>query len=102
MQARGFYRPDGADAVWRGCCTFVLHMASSSRSQVAVPTGSGAARLTWEPPSVNVRWRPLLVMAIVTHLVTRSLASLSDERLLRRPYRAWTWQAGFLLGAMVD
>ena len=41
------YRPDGADPVWRGCCTFVLHMTPSSRSQVAVPTASGAACLTW-------------------------------------------------------
>jgi hypothetical protein len=58
--------------------------ASSSRRQVAVPTASGAACSTWESPSVNVRWCPLLAMAIVTHLVTRSLASLSHEWLLRR------------------
>ena len=45
--------------------------ASSSRSQVAMPTASDAACLTWELPSVSVRWRPLLAVAIVTHLVTR-------------------------------
>ena len=27
--------------------------------------------LTWELPSVSVRWRPPLAVAIVTHLVTR-------------------------------
>ena len=48
--------------------------ASSSRSQVAVGSASAPACLTWEVPSVNVRWRPLLAMAIVTHLVTQSLA----------------------------
>jgi hypothetical protein len=48
-----------------------LASASSSRSQVLTGTASAAARLTWERPSVGVRWRPLLAMAIVTHLVTR-------------------------------
>jgi len=62
-------------------------MAFCSQSQVAGPTASGAARLTWEPRSVNVRWRPLLAMAIVTHLVTRLLASLSHEQSLRRKSR---------------
>jgi hypothetical protein len=51
------------------------HVASSSRSQVAVPTAGGTVCLTWEPLSVNVRRRPLLMMTIVTHLVTRSLTS---------------------------
>ncbi len=46
-------------------------LASSSRSQVAVLTASAAARLTWDRSSVSVRWRPLLAVAIVTHLVTR-------------------------------
>jgi hypothetical protein len=30
-----------------GCCTFVLHVASSSRSQVLAATASTAARLIW-------------------------------------------------------
>jgi len=58
--------------------------ASSSRSQVAMWTTRAAACLTWEAPSVGVRWRPLLSAGIVNHLVTRSLASRSRERLLRR------------------
>ena len=45
--------------------------ASSSRSQVAAPTASTVACLTWEPSSVGVRWRPLLAKGVVTHLVTR-------------------------------
>ena len=49
---------------------------SSSRSQVAARTTSAVARPTWERPSVSIHWRPLLAMAIVTHLVTRSLACL--------------------------
>src|SRR5215471_16228617 len=48
-------------------------VASSSRSQVAVWTASCASSLTWQPPSVNVRWRPPLAVAIVPHLVTRWL-----------------------------
>jgi hypothetical protein len=32
-----------------------------------------AARLNWNMPSVSVRWRPPLAVAIVTHLVTQSL-----------------------------
>ena len=51
--------------------------ASSSRSQVAARTASAAACLTWERPSVSVHWRPLLAVAIVTQLVTRSLVSMS-------------------------
>jgi len=43
-----------------------------------------AAGPTWEAPSVDVRWRPQLSVMIVTHLVTRSLASWCHERLLRR------------------
>jgi hypothetical protein len=49
-------------------------LASSSRSQVTARAASAAACLTWERPSVDVRWRPPLAAAIVTHLVTRSLA----------------------------
>jgi hypothetical protein len=45
--------------------------ASSSRSQLAVSTASAASCLTWERLSVSVRWRPLLALAIVTHLVTQ-------------------------------
>ena len=45
--------------------------ASSSRSQVAMQTARAAARLTWEAPSVGVRWRSLPSVVIVTHLVTR-------------------------------
>ena len=64
--------------------------ASSSRSQVAAPTASAGARLTWEAPSVDVRWRPLLAVAIVTHFVTPLLASRCREEPLiemmdRRP-----------------
>jgi len=47
-------------------------LASSSRSQVLAGTASAAARLAWDRPSVDVRWRPLLAVAIVTHLVTQS------------------------------
>ena len=47
-----------------------------------------AACLAWEAASVGVRWRPLLSVVIVTHLVTRSLASPCRERLLKRPSRA--------------
>jgi hypothetical protein len=43
-----------------------------------VPPASAAACLTWERPSVDVRWRPLLSVMIVTHLVTRLPAS--DDR----------------------
>jgi len=49
--------------------------ASSSRSQVAARATSAMAYLTWERPSVDVRWRPSLAVAIVTQLVTRSLMS---------------------------
>src|SRR5690349_8882470 len=35
-------------------------------------TASGAARVAWGRPSVDVRWRPQLAVAIVTHLVTQS------------------------------
>ena len=49
-------------------------LASSSRSQVASCAASVTLRLTWEWPSVDVRWRPPLAVAIVTHLVTRPVA----------------------------
>jgi nitroimidazol reductase NimA-like FMN-containing flavoprotein (pyridoxamine 5'-phosphate oxidase superfamily) len=39
--------------------------ASSSRSQVQTWTASTAARMTWDRPSVTVRWRPLLSVAML-------------------------------------
>ena len=48
--------------------------ASSSRSQVAVRAASAVARVACGRPSVGVRWRPPLSVAIVTQFVTRSLA----------------------------
>jgi len=54
----------------------LIPAASSSRSQVTAWTASAAACLAWEAPSIDVRWRPPLVIAIVTHLATR-LASTS-------------------------
>ena len=47
-------------------------MASSSRSQVQTRTASAAASLAWERPSLGVRWRPPLTVAIVIHVVTES------------------------------
>ncbi len=44
--------------------------------------------LAWDRPSVGVRWRPPLAVVIVTHLVTRPLASRCSERLFRRSSRA--------------
>ena len=49
--------------------------ASSSRSQVQAGAASAAAYLAWDRPSVGVRWRPWLSLAIVIHFVTRPLAS---------------------------
>ena len=43
-----------------------------------------AACLAWEAPSVTVRWCAVLSVVIVTHLVTRSLASRCRQRLLIR------------------
>jgi hypothetical protein len=51
--------------------------ASSSRSQVPVRPTSAVACLTCDRSSVCVRWRPPLSVAIVTHFVTRALASRS-------------------------
>jgi hypothetical protein len=50
-------------------------LASSSRSQVAVQTARAAVCLIWERPSVNVRQRPVMNVAIVTRLVTRLASS---------------------------
>lgn len=49
------------------------YVASSSRSQVAMPTARAATCLAWERLSVSIRGRPLVIVAIVTHLVTRPL-----------------------------
>ena len=54
---------------------FVSTLASSSRSQVAARATSAAARVACCRLSVRIRWRPTLSVAIVTHFVTRSLAS---------------------------
>jgi hypothetical protein len=51
--------------------TFVLRVASSSRSQLAVRMACDAAYLTWGRPSVSVHWRPSGSVAIDTQLVTR-------------------------------
>ena len=71
-------RPSGSARVGSRCgqpwWSAIADLASSSRSQVAIRTACVAARLTWEAPSVNVRWRPSLAMAIVTHLVTRPVS----------------------------
>jgi hypothetical protein len=58
-------------------CAFMLHVAPSSRSQVQTRTASAAVSLAWDRPSVGVRWRPPLSVAIVTHFVTRPFASRS-------------------------
>jgi hypothetical protein len=46
--------------------------ASSSRSQVAARATSAAARVACGRPSMRVRWRPPLLVAIVIRFVTRS------------------------------
>jgi len=46
-------------------------LASSSRSQVLAGTASAAAHLAWDMPIVDVCWRLLLAVVIVTHLVTQ-------------------------------
>ncbi len=66
--------------------------ASSSRSQVAARAASATARVACGRPSMRVRWRSPLSVAIVTHFVLgRSRAG--RERLLsptRFPsLRAW-------------
>jgi hypothetical protein len=47
-----------------------MQVASSSRSQVQTRAASAEASLTWDGPSVGVRWHPPLSVAIVTHFVT--------------------------------
>jgi len=44
-----------------------------------VQAASAAACLTCERPSVSVRWRPPLAVAIVTHLVARPQMTPSDQ-----------------------
>jgi len=53
--------------------------ASSSQSQLTVRAASVTERLTWDPPSVSVRRRPLLAVALVTHFVTPLLTRLFDS-----------------------
>jgi hypothetical protein len=55
-------------------------VASSSRSQVAARLTSAAAFVTCDRPSVGVRWRPRLAVAIVTHFATQS--SVRARRML--------------------
>ena len=69
---RGSAGPAGLDAVSRdqcGCCTFVLHVASSSRSQVRrLSCWAHPDELTWWGLSANVRRNPCWKAAIVTQL----------------------------------
>jgi hypothetical protein len=53
-----------------GCCTFVLHAASSSRNQVTGRPVRRAVLLTWRAPS-HRRSQSVAGAAVVTHLVTR-------------------------------
>ncbi len=55
--------------------------------------------LTWQVVSIGVRWRPSLTAAIVTQLVTRTLACRGGEWLLRRSFHAGGRTAVFLVGA---
>jgi hypothetical protein len=76
----------------------MLDLASSSRSQVAVPTASAATCLAWETLSAKVRWRPWLSVAIVTHLVTqppsiRAWIPWSNRRSSVLPRLSWAWAA---------
>jgi len=57
-----------------------LALASSSRSQVQARTASAAACLAWDRPSVGVRQRPPLPVAIVT--LSLSCQRVGRERLL--------------------
>jgi hypothetical protein len=67
---------------------------SAGVTGTASPKGDGqmpiALRVrSWETSSVDVRWRPLLWVVIVTHLVTRTLASrasLAEADIARRYY----------------
>jgi len=61
--------------------------ASSSRRQVHAWRASAAACLTWPRPSISVHWRPPTSVAIVTHLVTRSLVARRRRRWLDRSSR---------------
>jgi hypothetical protein len=69
----------------RSCCTPAILTFKRQHSSLFVPKPSRGAYCrwrgvpAWEPRSVNVRWRPLLTMAIVTRLVTRSLTSLQSR-----------------------
>lgn len=80
-------------------CPGLKSMASSSRSQVAARSASTAAHVACGRPSVCVRWRPPLSVAIVIHFVTQSLAGAGRrEHFSTRPQLArldGTW-AGML------
>jgi hypothetical protein len=80
----GRQRLDAVGQVCCGCCTLVLHAASSSRSQITVRSARAPACLTWKAESVGVHWRSLMSAVIVTHLVTRLLAIRCRDRLHRR------------------
>jgi hypothetical protein len=73
-------------------------MASSSRSQVQTQTASAAARLAWDRPSVDVRWRPPSAVAIVTHFVTQFLRAPEQGRvpnhLTRKMEISWACGSG--------
>ena len=57
--------------------------ASSSRSQVTLPTTSAAACLTWERFSASVRERPSMKVGVVTQLVTQRGGSLAAQHVSR-------------------
>jgi hypothetical protein len=76
--------------------------ASSSRSQVTMQSVRAAACLTWDAPSVDVRWRLLLPVVIVTHLVTRQLASRFPERVAWEISRARRSRLALLAQALLS
>ena len=65
---------------------------SAGVTGTASPKGDGQMPIALRvlgTPSVDVRWRPLLWVVIVTHLVTRTLASrasLAEADIARRYY----------------
>ena len=93
-RSAGRRRPMERDRCQRGCCTFVLHVASSSRSQVRGPSPWGKTRAGLRLLSASVQRRVLTSAAIVTQFVTNPLshcgavgsksASCSDSMRLSR------------------
>jgi hypothetical protein len=67
-----FFEPLAAEFYMR---RRVCRTSGRRNGSVAVSTASAASCLTWERSSVSVRWRPLLALAIVTHLVTWPLTA---------------------------